>query len=328
MSDFSSFMKNENYIKTYTKQKDGCEKGFLYIEDPSDRMFWSYVLDNSLPNRFEIKPYSQNSVTGKKRFITEIDNLNSFFVIAVDGDFDYLCKDKSIFSGEVNSNPYILHTFSYSVESLCCCIESVRCILGGFHLYDECKNELVKSLIRYSLLIYDVFCIFVYLHNKDSYQYSDGDFNKAIKLSGNEKLLNDSLSMNEDVFLSLSDRVGKYKNTLFSNVNDSEDFLNFKKYITESGVNEDNVLMFIDGHYIKNQLIKNELITIRNKTQSNDINFLMERHDAGKFLSDKIKQVKNRLRYDFNIDTILNCNTHYINNDAWFKIIKRAKAIP
>ncbi|MBQ0695844.1 DUF4435 domain-containing protein [Providencia stuartii] len=328
MSDFSSFIRNENYIKTYTKQMDGKEKGLLYIEDPSDRTFWQYVLDNSIPNRFEIKPYSQDSITGKKRFIKEIGNLNSFFVIAVDGDFDYLCKEKNQLSIEINSNPYILHTFSYSIESLYCCMESIHCILNGFHLYEACENQFMDSLVEYSSLIYDVFCLFTYLHNKDCSKYLESDFNEAIKLSGNERLLDDSLLLNKKTFSSLNDRVNAYKNILISDVNDHEDFLKFKSYISDSGVDEKNILMFINGHYLKNQLVKNELVVIKNKVQISDIDFLKRKYSAGECLNDKINQVRNRLRNEFNIDTILNCNTYYTNNNIWFKIIDKAKSIP
>lgn len=58
MSDFETKMKSRAYLQAYSRQQSGNKpevKGVMYVENPSDRIFWEEVVSQVWPKSYSVK---------------------------------------------------------------------------------------------------------------------------------------------------------------------------------------------------------------------------------------------------------------------------------
>lgn len=101
----------------------------VIVEDELDVPFWKDVLSYTDKNHiFNVFPYSYNtngvmSLTKGKHHILQMaqaNQLGSNYIGCVDSDYDYLLSAYKAEGQLINACPYLLQTYTYSIENLLC----------------------------------------------------------------------------------------------------------------------------------------------------------------------------------------------------------------
>jgi hypothetical protein len=280
------------YIEQYTLFEDYELVAFL--ENEEDQRFWEFIFDKSIPNkRVAFNSYSKEGKQGKKtvlKYKTAILNQNAKAIICIDSDFDYLTNNT-----DINENPFIFQTYTYSVENYACCAKS---------LDNLCKTLLINSsnfnfeifLKSYSSIIEELLILDIVLKEEntkinDFYKY---DINiETINNNGNKFLQN-----LED---KIDTKVIEIKTNFTINTASVAEIKN--KVIQDELLNSDFLHLYINGHIIFN-LTKNILTTLYNGSHKQNLKKLKESF-SGQHLNDKINELNNK---NLDIETALKLN--------------------
>ncbi|ENN7160372.1 DUF4435 domain-containing protein [Escherichia coli] len=304
MSDFENKMKSQPYLRAYTRQQSGNQpeaRGIMYVENPSDRLFWEEVVSQVWPKSYSVKPFSRS---GKRELEKEYDKLNSSYIVAVDSDFDFLCPERHENACKMNSNPYVLHTFCYSRENYSCCVSSVEAVCQRLYYYTQSDHELVGALTKYSEIIFPALAVFSFLHNRDLCKFKEDDFLAAIaiKPAEGERLLTEELKINNDVMSRLEQSVRTYVAHLCSE--EDVDLNKCCKSLIERQITPDVAYLFINGHYLQDKVIMPVLKMIKGRNKKSDINHIKTNY-LGKHQRDKVNEIINHFDKKCNLDTIM-----------------------
>jgi hypothetical protein len=102
----SDYQKAINSLKPKTSENSVL----VYVEGNEDISFWRNILspyEREISIKFEVKPYSKDSLaTGKRNLEKIFSQTGKYLLIALDSDYDYLFPDHSDISQKINSNPY------------------------------------------------------------------------------------------------------------------------------------------------------------------------------------------------------------------------------
>lgn len=108
----------------------------VLVEDELDIPFWNDVLTHTVQNkRFKIAPYTYNeegkinSLTKGKQHIlnkAKAGDFNLYFIGCVDSDYDYLLKNFKHEGKTIAQCPFLLQTYTYSIENLMCQAETLH----------------------------------------------------------------------------------------------------------------------------------------------------------------------------------------------------------
>ncbi|MEQ2025786.1 DUF4435 domain-containing protein [Xenorhabdus szentirmaii] len=320
MADFSDIFKSPKYISAYNKQKTGTEAGILWVENPSDRLFWELVVSRSLPERYIVRPYSKSEISGKRILEKEYSNLHSNLIVGIDSDFDFVCPERHENAKEMNINPFVLHTFCYSRESFACSKESLSDILNKCYYQENTPSEFHQALWDYSSIIYDALCVFGYLHNLDWNKYKESDFKSAIKLSDGGCLLDEKLCVNKIELDNVKKRVVDYVEKLSSHIVDNDEFDNFKINLRMKGIEPEIAYMFINGHFLYDALVKVMINKILSSNKKADIEKVNKTNNSDGYKKDKRNEISNHFKKCCDIGTLMH-NSHAFSENIFFKKI-------
>ena len=326
MADLIDFIRSQQYLRAYTKQQTGIESGVMLVESPSDRLFWEKLISHACPGRYLVKHFSEGKAEGKRTLEAEYAHLHSDRIVGVDGDYDYLCPNRSNKALTLNSNAFILHTFCYSRESYASAYESITDIKNRLFYRNRIHDSLIETLQKYSHTIYPALCIFSFLHNSNPNIFLENDFRNAISLNNDERLLDDELNTNTTTLDELQSRIRKYTLELQSNVTDEVSFESYKQFIRGNEINEDNAYMFIDGHYLQDSIVIPMLKSIAAKAKLNDINEIKEKTTPAQ-QKIKINEVHNHFKDKCNIQSLIFQCHCFMKNIFWDKMTEKLKSI-
>ena len=152
----------------HLKSKKARRKIVAYVESYDDVFFWRTVL-NEFENEeryFEVMLPSQHTLSkGKKQVLMNVlsGQLGRNMIACVDADYDYLLGDTTPTSREVNDNPFVFHTYVYSIENYQCYAESLHevCVMATLndrHLIDFGSFMRSFSEIIFPLFVWSVWC--------------------------------------------------------------------------------------------------------------------------------------------------------------------------
>lgn len=204
------------------------------VEGKDDVSFWEKILAETLEVQFyvEIFPYSDapsvNS-TGKNNVLAYLPFVNNRFLLCVDADYDYLNQDT-----EICSNPYILHTYCYSIENVICQPHNLTKALQIAANELNTNVDFDKIIIDYSEIIYH---LLVYsIQNKN--QFSAEDCGKSVLIAQHFENI-------EQEFEAMKEKI----NSFFSVQNvDNELFMSLKNNLLQLGLEDKNAYLFLRGH--------------------------------------------------------------------------------
>lgn len=278
------------YIEQYTLFEDYELVAFLESEE--DERFWGFIFDKSIPNKkIAFDSYSKEGKQGKKavlKYKTAILNQNAKAMICIDSDFDYIASND-----DINENPFIFQTYTYSVENYACCAKS---------LDNLCKTLLInnfnfeKFLKNYSKIISELLILDIVLKDEST------EINNFYKHDINI----DTINNNGNKFLqNLKDKIDVKTVEIKTNFTiNTASVTKIKDKITQDELlNSDFLHLYINGHIIFD-LIKNILITLYQDSHKQNLEKLKESF-SGKHLGDKINELNNK---KLNIETALKLN--------------------
>ncbi|WP_205953903.1 DUF4435 domain-containing protein [Pantoea stewartii] len=332
MRNFNDAFSDPAYIQGFTLITTGVVKGIFYVESQNDIGFWRYLIDDIFPGDYEIKPAAQLKENGKRTLEPEYSKLHKKYLVGVDSDMDYLCPRRSAYSEELNRNPYVMHTFSYSKESLQCSIYSIEDIVSRLIFDDEIENEIADALLSFSHVIYEALLVHLFRHNKNPQSHNDGLFWDQLKLTDNANIISPKdLKVNNAVINSIQSRVTAFISTYQITQEELLEFRSFSDELSLKGFDKDNAYQFIKGHILHDTYVYPALVLHRNKHYN---------HEKGKIgrecrLPSKIgeRQVRfGALDNFYNsrnvIDTMINNNLNYTRCSAYIKIQNKIRMLP
>lgn len=156
------------------------KRAVVQVEDRDDKVFWEKVFNEVYPDdEFEFNYYTQTSdgqlatgCTNCLRFLPWI--ADNKFVIAIDSDLKYLTNDPVI------NNPFVIHTYTYSIENHLCQAERLNKISDITTGLNNDLFDFPNFLKAYSREIYPLLILFLYDLKQGSQVYSMARFKQAI----------------------------------------------------------------------------------------------------------------------------------------------------
>lgn len=160
-----------------------------YVESYDDIAFWRTLLAEfeNEERYFQVMlPSSKSLARGKKTVLLNLlraDQLGECLVACVDSDYDFLLQGATQQSRKVNSNPYILQTYSYAIENYHCYAESLHEVCVQATLNDRVLIDIPAFLRAYSQVVYPLFLWNIYFYRRnDQHTFPMYDFHQCTRL--------------------------------------------------------------------------------------------------------------------------------------------------
>ena len=227
-----------------------------YVESYDDIFFWRSVFEEFENDKFHFEimlPARNNLSKGKKQAMMNM--LGSAFgknmIACVDSDYDYLLQGATETSRQLINNPYILHTYTYSIENYQCYAESLRQIVVQSTLNDTELIDISEFIKLYSRICYPLFVWNILL-----YRNHDLNTMPLLKFCEIVRLTSFNLTHPEHSLKQLNQRVIHNLSLLNRKRPDLiTKYEHLKKELIELGVTEDTTYLYIQGHHIMNGVI-------------------------------------------------------------------------
>ncbi|WP_213637229.1 DUF4435 domain-containing protein [Providencia rettgeri] len=316
MSEFDNLLKSDRYLKAYAKQQAGKSQGILYVENPSDRLFWENVIAHVCPDKYIVKTYSVEKAPGKRALEKEYNRLNSSFIVGVDGDFDYLCPSRHDNASHLNSNPFIIHTFAYSRENIIFDMSSIADISNRMVFRHKLSHKGIEALACYSAIIFPALSVFSYAHNSDWQRFKEDQFMNAISLPENERLLTDELMVNTIALDRVKIASDEYIKYIINEMNNEIKESDCCEMITARCITPETAYMFINGHYLKDKIIKPMLDLLKRKNKNEDINDVKSKLPKDRWKR-SIAEIDNYFKDCCNVECVIHNATSYTSGAVW-----------
>lgn len=281
MSFFDSL---EDEVKYH---KSTCFYGFttfeynviVCVENRDDEAFWKFLISELKINK--IKPVFLH-LDGKENIKKFINYLDEEFIGCIDSDYDYILEKEYL------SNPYLFHTYVYSIENYCTHADTIHSLLNTLNLNIE--FDFVSFFKKMSIMIEDFLYYDIYL--KDNSEASIRNIFKFNNLS-EEQLTEDTIlnviqNQIESLGIEIEEsKIKKYKN----------------KIKNDSNLNQDYLQLYIEGHIIYDSLMAllNKFSEIAYKSKVNEIKSTY----SGKKIQQKINELRNQT---LDLNTLLKTN--------------------
>ena len=262
--------------------------GAVYCEAKEDTRFWEKVLTEFMPNhKFDFHCYTKtknsDKSSGKGQVLLYESVANRNFLLCIDSDYDYLLDNLT-----TQNNPYILQTYTYSIENHWCYAPSLNDFLSK--LFEEKINfDFEKFLSDFSKIIYEAFLHTVLSEKSENPYFSRHDL-EAILNFNNYGNKNDYLNyINTKLQQKINDFNSDFKQSDFDNLNL---FLQRNK-----GLSPETTYLFLRGHTLFEKVILPIIRSLRDE-----------------FLSQKIAALPIENREDHNKKTITKLSQNLQNN--------------
>lgn len=318
MSSFDSFLTNPQYTSAYGF--DG--KGIVYIENERDLLFWESIIEEVHPNLYSFKRAVKegSSTRGKRVLEKHYATLNSKVLVAIDSDFDYLSPNRNSYSSNVRYNPYVLHTFSFSRESVLCNINTLNYNLSRVKFFIPSSYRVDTLLTKFSEISYECLLPFCYLMDTGNFDVTEAEFHSVLNLNDSE------IELNEDAWKAKLVLITEFVDGLKLKIEDEIDYNRFVEGLNDLGVNANTAYRFISGHLLKkhvDMVVKKVISDLRSKEIA-IINNECEGHSE--MIKERVKGIHNHFKTSCSFNTLIeNCNS--INSDdIYAKIVGKVQA--
>lgn len=251
-----SRLKNQitsEYIKAANKlkSKSARRKIVAYVESYDDIFFWRTVLSQFEDDTryFEVMlPSRTNLQRGKKSVLMNLVSrqVGEDMIACVDADYDYLLQGATPVSEEIISNPYVFHTYVYSIENFQCYAPSLHNVAVSVSLNDHAIFDYEDYLGQFSEAIFPLFVWSVWFHRNGNHgKFTIGDFNRVIE-TGNFKIANPYETI-ANVRHKVEKRVALLQR---QNPKAKASYLALKEELKRLGVTARTTYLYIQGHHL------------------------------------------------------------------------------
>jgi len=267
----SRYFEAANHMRPKWKK----HKVIVYVESYDDIFFWRDVLgefENDDLGFEVVLPSRTNLSRGKKSAITNHlgKGLGTSMIACVDADLDYLLQSSSATSREINSNPFIVHTYVYAIENYQCYAPSLHNVCVMATLNDKKVFDFEAYLAAYSRIVYDLFVWAMWLYRNDragempltsfcniATVHKVNIYNPEAALEGLRRSVNQKIAW-------LQRHIPEAKGNLQP----------LKTELAQLGVQPDNVYLFMQGHHIMDNIVMdvlNPVCTILRRAREKEI---------------------------------------------------------
>lgn len=321
MANLQDYLTDPDYIGNYTRLLEGQALGVVYIEDASDQAFWELFIEAVFPEKYTFKIASSNgaSHTGKRALETMYDSANASAMVAVDSDYDYILSHFNS-SHSFNRNPYILHTFAYSRES----VQIEKLHLQSF--FRRTKYTIPHSvdinafLTQFSQLAFEGLQNFIIELNKNN--RLPLPFHTCFQLSEGNQPISDTLSINHELLPQFEKAIQSYQ-AQFSHSEDEKEHVS--KELETIGITPDNAYRFISGHKLE-ALVCNLHSQLVGKLKHQEITMMSESGNyQGQAIEERKNQIDRELTKRHQIHTCLTHRGLDKDDEIHQKILKRVR---
>lgn len=238
------------------KSKKARRRIVAYVESYDDVYFWRVLLGNYEDDTryFEVMLPSHNTLErGKRSVLMNLlySKVGQDMIACVDADYDYLIQGATATSRNILSNPFVFHTYAYSIENLQCYAPSLHNVCVMVTLNDHAIFNFSEFLKLYSEAIFPLFVWSIWYYRRDIYtQFTITEFNRVIEIGSF------NLGAPEQVIMNVRNKVSKKINWLnHHNPNAKESYLALKKELMELGVTPATTYLYIQGHHLFDKVV-------------------------------------------------------------------------
>ena len=248
----SAYIEAANRLRPKTRKR----KIVAYVESYDDIFFWRSVLSEFEDEQtaFEVMlPSRTNLNRGKKTAMTNQlgPSLGACMIACVDADMDYMLQRHTPSSQRLLNNPYVLHTFAYSIENYQCYAPSLHNVCVMATLNDRNIFNFEEYLRIYSEIVYELFVWLVWLHRQG--RYNDFPLTTFNNITSVEQL---NLFKPADALERVRRQVNRKLSWLQQHVKEAKGKLTaLKQELAALGLRKENTYLFIQGHHLMENVV-------------------------------------------------------------------------
>lgn len=317
----SRYLEAANQLRSKTARR----RIVAYVESYDDVFFWRTVL-----SRFEtgeryfevLLPSAKTLERGKKSAIMRVleERVGRDMIACVDADYDYLMQQATEASRKMIGNPYVFHTFAYSIENLQCYAPSLHEVCVAVTLNDHRLIDIAEFMRQYSAAVFPLFVWSIWHYRNSIYnEFSITDFNHVIDM-GRFNLRNPYATI-----ANVRRKVGKRIAMLQRRHPEAkESYLRLKSELTDAlGVTPGETYLYIQGHHLFDKVV----MPVMDKVCSQ---LIREREMEIRRQAVHNTQMRNELscysRSTQDIEQMLKKNVAYVTSDPFQRILKSVEA--
>ena len=248
----SAYIEAANRLRPKSKKK----KVVAYVESYDDIFFWRSVLSDFEDDNTEIEvmlPSRTSLNRGKKTAMMNQlgDALGRYMIACVDADLDYLLQSSTISSERMLSNPYVVHTYVYSIENYFCYSKSLHTVCVMATLNDRSVFNFEEYLRMYSDIVYELFVWLTWLHRHE--RFNDMPLSSFNNIASVEQL---NIQKPLDALERLRRNVNRKLSWLQRHVPEAKGKLTaLKEELALLGVDRDSTYLFVQGHHLMDNVV-------------------------------------------------------------------------
>lgn len=317
----SRYLEAANQLRSKTARR----RIVAYVESYDDVFFWRTVL-----SRFEtgeryfevLLPSAKTLERGKKSAIMRVleERVGRDMIACVDADYDYLMQQATEASRKMIGNPYVFHTFAYSIENLQCYAPSLHEVCVAVTLNDHRLIDIAEFMRQYSTAVFPLFVWSIWHYRNSIYnEFSITDFNHVIDM-GRFNLRNPYATI-----ANVRRKVGKRIAMLQRRHPEAkESYLRLKSELTDAlGVTPGETYLYIQGHHLFDKVV----MPVMDKVCSQ---LIREREMEIRRQAVHNTQMRNELscysRSTQDIEQMLKKNVAYVMSGPFQRILKSVEA--
>ncbi len=239
------------------KAKASRRKIVAYVESYDDVFFWRQILGQFETKElyFEVMLPTRNKrlERGKKAAMMQLlsEGVGQNMIACVDADYDYLIQGATPTSEQVTQNPYIFHTYAYSIENMQCYAPSLHNVCVAVTLNDHAIFDMVEYLHQYSEAIFPLFVWSIWHYRTPGYgRFTISDFLRIIETG------NFTFQAADEIIKNVRRKAGKKAEQLrHDNPGVKESYLKVKEDLKRLGVKPQTAYLYIQGHHLFNKVV-------------------------------------------------------------------------
>ena len=292
-------MLSEAYLRVYTKGK-----AIVFTEDQDDIFFWKNIFKNK-GDGYKIFPsVSLGTANGKPELLKIIEHLHKHLFIALDSDFNYVCK---IYQQDLHNKfldiPFVFQTYTYSKESYEYDIVNIKRYLSYIYYSKDIDSNFNAFINDFSTICFKVVLYITFMLEK-GIAFNRNDFEKFLKFSGTDFFYVNDISKNlaNDNLINLNQMI----NNNYSGIVDinSIDYKNHLNYIESIGINNSTAYKFINGHILESSLSK-FLNEYKSLVQKKELEHVASIYPEGQPKVQEINKIIKHFRENCSISTLI-----------------------
>lgn len=269
------------YLEAANKlQKKKKKRIIAYVESYDDIFFWRSVLSDyeneertfevMLPSRVDLSRGKKTAMMNKLG-----ENLGECMIACVDADVDYLLQRATNNSRLMLDNPYVIHTYAYSIENLQCYAPSLHNVCVMATLNDRSIFDFEAYLRAYSEIVYELFIWAIWLYKEC--RFSEFPLNTL-----NNFITIDRLNIHNpaEALDKLRKTVNRKMSWMQSHYPEARGKLKpLKAELQTLGLRPDNTYLFIQGHHLMDNVVSSAVepvCTILRREREKEIKMLAQ----------------------------------------------------